>query len=110
MAESSSIDTKAHNGHAELHSPRPRKPTRIDLLKPQLAEEVFNKDGTPKEPGSGVSRYSRHIPFTGVELTDVAGEPLQFLQTLLHPSKLPLLRAVKFALSRSSACFLASNS
>jgi sterol O-acyltransferase len=57
MAESSAIDTKARNGHAELHSPRPRKPTRIDLLKPQLNDELFNKDGTLKEPGSGVSRY-----------------------------------------------------
>ena len=56
MAESSSIDAKARNGHAELHSPRPRKPNRIDLLKPQLNDEVFNKDGTLKEPGSGVSR------------------------------------------------------
>ncbi|KAH3909228.1 O-acyltransferase [Parastagonospora nodorum] len=55
MAESSSIDTKARNGHGELHSPRPRKATRIDLLKPQLNEEAFNKDGTLKEPGSGVS-------------------------------------------------------
>jgi sterol O-acyltransferase len=57
MAESSSIDTKARNGQGELHSPRPRKPTRIDLLKPQLNDDIFNKDGTLKEPGSGVSRY-----------------------------------------------------
>jgi sterol O-acyltransferase len=57
MAVSSSVDTKGHNGHAEVHAPRPRKPTRIDLLKPQMAEEAFNKDGTLKEPGSGVSRY-----------------------------------------------------
>lgn len=57
MAESTSIDAKARNGHGELHSPRPRKPTRIDLLRPQLNEEAFNKDGTLKEPGSGVSRY-----------------------------------------------------
>jgi len=57
MAESTSVDTKARNGHAELHSPRPRKPNRIDLLKPQLNDELFNKDGLLKEPGSGVSRY-----------------------------------------------------
>jgi sterol O-acyltransferase len=58
MAESSSVDAKAYNGQAEFHSPRPRKPTRIDLLKPQLNDDVFNKDGTLKEPGSGVSRYN----------------------------------------------------
>lgn len=57
MAESTSIDTTARNGHAALHSPRPRKPNRIDLLKPQLGDEAFNKDGTLKEPGSGISRY-----------------------------------------------------
>jgi sterol O-acyltransferase len=55
MAESSSIDTKARDGHGELLSPRPRKPTRIDLLKPQLNDDIFNQDGTLKEPGSGVS-------------------------------------------------------
>lgn len=55
MAESSSIDAKAHNGHSELHSPRPRKPNRIDLLGPQLNDDIFDKDGTLKEPGSGVS-------------------------------------------------------
>jgi sterol O-acyltransferase len=57
MAESTSIDTYARNGHAALHSPRPRKPNRIDLLKPKLSDEAFNKDGTLKEPGSGISRY-----------------------------------------------------
>jgi sterol O-acyltransferase len=57
MAESSSIDAKAHHGHTDLQAPRPRKPTRIDLLKPQLSDEAFNADGTLKEPGSGVSRY-----------------------------------------------------
>ncbi|KAH8719206.1 MBOAT, membrane-bound O-acyltransferase family-domain-containing protein [Phaeosphaeriaceae sp. PMI808] len=55
MAESTSITTSAHNGQADLHAPRPRKSIRIDLLKPQLNEELFNKDGTLKEPGSGVS-------------------------------------------------------
>ncbi|RAR03126.1 sterol o-acyltransferase 1 [Stemphylium lycopersici] len=48
MAESTSVDT-------EYHSPRPRKPTRIDLLKPQLSDEAINKNGTLREPGSGVS-------------------------------------------------------
>jgi sterol O-acyltransferase len=62
MAASSSVDTKSHNGHGEVHSPRPRKPTRIDLLKPQVNEDLFNKDGTLKEPGSGISRYFG-IPF-----------------------------------------------
>ncbi|KAJ4361931.1 Sterol O-acyltransferase 2 (Sterol-ester synthase 2) [Neocucurbitaria cava] len=55
MAESTSVDAKSHTGHAEYHSPRPRKPTRIDLLKPQLSDEAFNKNGTLKDPGSGVS-------------------------------------------------------
>lgn len=62
MAETSSFDAKAANGHADVHSPRPRKPNRIDLLKPQLADELFNKDGTLKEPGSGVSRYFTAYP------------------------------------------------
>jgi len=57
MAESTSVDTNAHNGDPEYHAPRPRKPTRIDLLKPQLSDEAFNKDGSLREPGSGVSRY-----------------------------------------------------
>ncbi|CAO2653211.1 Nn.00g026220.m01.CDS01 [Neocucurbitaria sp. VM-36] len=55
MAESTSVDAKPHNGQAEYHSPQPRKPTRIDLLKPQLSDEAFNKNGTLKEPGSGIS-------------------------------------------------------
>ena len=57
MAESTSFDANAHNGNTEFHSPRPRKPTRIDLLKPQLSDEAFNKNGTLREPGSGISRY-----------------------------------------------------
>lgn len=57
MAESTSIDARALNGHTEYLSPRPRKLTRIDLLKPPLGEEAFNPDGTLKEPGSGVSRH-----------------------------------------------------
>jgi sterol O-acyltransferase len=59
MAESSSIDTKSRNGHSALHSPRPRKPNRIDLLKPQLNDDVLSNDGTLKEPISGISRYER---------------------------------------------------
>lgn len=55
MAQSTSVDAKAPNGHTEYHAPRPRKPTRIDLLKPQLTDDAFNKDGTLREPGSGVS-------------------------------------------------------
>ncbi|KAL5116853.1 Sterol O-acyltransferase 2 (Sterol-ester synthase 2) [Pleosporales sp. CAS-2024a] len=52
MAESSSIDMLLGT---DVHAPRPRKPTRIDLLKPQVNEDLFNKDGTLKEPASGVS-------------------------------------------------------
>jgi sterol O-acyltransferase len=69
MAESTSIDARARNGHAEVHSPRPRKPNRIDLLKPQLNEEAFNKDGTLKEPGSGVSRSVSYSFLTCAYLT-----------------------------------------
>lgn len=54
MADSTSVDAKSRNGH-QYHSPRPRKPTRIDLLKPQLSDEAFTKDGLLKLPGSGVS-------------------------------------------------------
>ncbi|KAF2125820.1 hypothetical protein P153DRAFT_324070 [Dothidotthia symphoricarpi CBS 119687] len=55
MAESTSIDAKLHNGNGEYHSPRPRKPNRIDLLKPRLSDEAFNSDGTLKDPASIVS-------------------------------------------------------
>ncbi|KAF1832193.1 MBOAT-domain-containing protein [Decorospora gaudefroyi] len=55
MAESTSIDARSRNGDTEYHSPRARKATRIDLLKPQLSDEAYNKDGTLKEPGSGIS-------------------------------------------------------
>lgn len=57
MAGSTSVDTKAHNGDTEYHSPRPRKPTRNDLLKPQLSDEGYNKLGVLKETASAVSRY-----------------------------------------------------
>jgi sterol O-acyltransferase len=69
MAVSSSIDTQSRSGHPEVHQPRPRKPTRIDLLKPQMSEEAFNKDGTLKEPGSGVSRYCSIKLFADAWLT-----------------------------------------
>ncbi|KAJ4993709.1 sterol o-acyltransferase [Stagonosporopsis vannaccii] len=49
MAESTSID---QNGHGDYHAPRPRKPTRIDLLKPQLSDEAVRQH---LEAGSGVS-------------------------------------------------------
>ncbi|KAH9861297.1 hypothetical protein IAQ61_011034 [Plenodomus lingam] len=55
MAESSSVDTKPHSGDGEYHAPRPRKPTRIDLLKPRLSDEGFGKNAQPSEPGSVVS-------------------------------------------------------
>lgn len=52
MADSTALD---HNGHgADYHSPRPRKPTRIDLLKPQLSDETVRQH---LEAGSGVSRF-----------------------------------------------------
>jgi sterol O-acyltransferase len=59
MAESTSIDAP-YNGNTEYHSPRPRKPTRIDLLKPQLSDEVITKDGKLNETASGLSRYEQH--------------------------------------------------
>ncbi|PVH99761.1 hypothetical protein DM02DRAFT_416531 [Periconia macrospinosa] len=56
MAESTSIETSSSlngNGDAQYHQPRPRKPTRIDLLKPQLSEEtIINRF---KEAPSGAS-------------------------------------------------------
>lgn len=57
MAESTSVDTHNYNGDADFHSPRPRKPTRIDLLRPKLSDEGLNKNGTLKEAASGLSRY-----------------------------------------------------
>ncbi|KAF2249026.1 hypothetical protein BU26DRAFT_519193 [Trematosphaeria pertusa] len=53
MAESTSIE--AQNGHAQYHQPRPRKPTRIDLLKPQPSDETLRPNGSLKETASGVS-------------------------------------------------------
>lgn len=55
MAESTSIDSHPHNGHGDYHSPRPRKPTRIDLLKPQLSDESMKRH---LEAASGVSRFA----------------------------------------------------
>ncbi|CAI6333122.1 unnamed protein product [Periconia digitata] len=55
MAESTSFEPSplGGNGDAEYHQPRPRKPTRIDLLKPQLSEEtIVNR---LKETSSGLS-------------------------------------------------------
>lgn len=57
MANTTSSDAASHNGYGNYHAPRPRKPNRIDLLKPQLSEDAFNKNGTLKEPGSGISRF-----------------------------------------------------
>ncbi|KAF1958391.1 hypothetical protein CC80DRAFT_30120 [Byssothecium circinans] len=53
MAESTSVDPQSLNGHGDFHTPRPRKPTRIDLLKPQLSDEAI-KNGF-KENASGLS-------------------------------------------------------
>ncbi|KAL6709401.1 Sterol O-acyltransferase 2 (Sterol-ester synthase 2) [Coniothyrium glycines] len=55
MAQSTAHDASTANGHSLYHAPRPRKPNRIDLLKPQLGDDAFNKDGTLKEPGSDIS-------------------------------------------------------
>lgn len=57
MAESTSVDVHSHNGYGEQHSPRPRKPTRIDFLKPQLSDEQY------LEAASGVSRCDRAVFF-----------------------------------------------
>ena len=56
MSESTSIDARTQNGHGDYHQPRPRKPTRIDLLKPQLSDDGSRLNGF-KETGSGLSRY-----------------------------------------------------
>jgi sterol O-acyltransferase len=53
MAESTSIDTAPQAGH--MHQPTPRKPTRIDLLKPQLSDDML-KTGYG-ETASAISRY-----------------------------------------------------
>ncbi|PSN68032.1 MBOAT-domain-containing protein [Corynespora cassiicola Philippines] len=54
MSESTSIDARTQNGHGDYHQPRPRKPTRIDLLKPQLSDDGSRLNGF-KETGSGLS-------------------------------------------------------
>ena len=63
MAESTSVAAHPHNGHGDYHAPRPRKPTRIDLLKPQLSDESLRQH---LEAGSGISRCGR----AGVLLRD----------------------------------------
>ncbi|KAF1925527.1 sterol O-acyltransferase 1 [Didymella exigua CBS 183.55] len=55
MAESTSVDAHPHNGHTEHVSPRPRKPTRIDFLKPQLSDESVKQH---LEAASGISSGS----------------------------------------------------
>ena len=87
MAESTSIDARTHNGQTDYLSPRPRKPTRIDLLKPQLGEEAFNRDGTLKEPGSGVSRLVNVRFLSKTRLTRPVDEQLQSPQMRLLQSK-----------------------
>jgi sterol O-acyltransferase len=57
MAETTSIDARVQNGHTDLHSPRARKPTRIDLLKPHLGDDLLKVDGAFKDIGSGMSRH-----------------------------------------------------
>jgi sterol O-acyltransferase len=61
MADSTSVDTNPHNGHTEFHQPRPRKPNKIDLLKPQLSDETL-KNGFMKGAMSGVSRCVDSAP------------------------------------------------
>jgi sterol O-acyltransferase len=56
MAASTSFDLAPQNGHAEYHQPRARKPTKIDLLKPQLSDETL-RSGFSKGGISGTSRY-----------------------------------------------------
>jgi sterol O-acyltransferase len=62
MAETTSVDTSGHNGQANLHSPRARKPTRIDLLKPQLGDDLLKADGAFKDIASGMSRHANPVP------------------------------------------------
>ncbi|KAL1592935.1 Sterol O-acyltransferase 2 (Sterol-ester synthase 2) [Nothophoma quercina] len=52
MAESTSFESHHLNGQGDHHAPRPRKPTRIDFLKPQLSDESVKQH---LETGSGVS-------------------------------------------------------
>ncbi|KAF2637214.1 hypothetical protein P280DRAFT_112095 [Massarina eburnea CBS 473.64] len=53
MAESTSVDPNSLGGHGDFHAPRPRKPTHIDLLKPQLSSDSLRTGF--KETASGVS-------------------------------------------------------
>jgi sterol O-acyltransferase len=56
MAESSSIDAAPHNGDAQVHEPRARKPTRIDFLRPRLSDETIRATGQINGNASGTSR------------------------------------------------------
>jgi sterol O-acyltransferase len=55
MAQSTAVDATSKDGNSEFHHPRPRKPTYIELVKPQLAQLG---DELPKQNGSasGISR------------------------------------------------------
>lgn len=83
MAESTSIDPLARNGHTEHHSPRPRKPTRIDFLKPQLSDESLK----PVDTASGVSRSA----CPAAALAEHTLTPLQ-REKHSHPRRCPSLR------------------
>ena len=56
MAGSTSIDARNQNGSGDLHSPRARKPTRIDFLRPHLGEELLQANAPTNGTVSGVSR------------------------------------------------------
>ena len=54
MADSTAHDRSAP---ADVHAPRARKPSRIDLLRPQLSDDAVKLH---LEAGSGVSRCAYH--------------------------------------------------
>ncbi|KAL1600659.1 Sterol O-acyltransferase 2 (Sterol-ester synthase 2) [Paraconiothyrium brasiliense] len=55
MAESTSIEATPQNGHAHVHEPRARKPTRIDFLRPRLSDETIGTNGQINSNASGTS-------------------------------------------------------
>lgn len=111
MAETSSIDARTHNGHADFHQPRPRKPARVDLLKPHLGgDDLLKANGSSKDIGSGLSRsVEPALGHTLHALTRTVAALRQYPQMRRPPYMHLPLRAARFEPSRSSAYSPLSN-
>lgn len=109
MAETTAIDKKGLNGDSQYHQPRARKPNYIELLKPQLQDELQKQNGSLKDSVSVVSRLVTSSWFTLPKnmsiLTSSVADRHLFLPMRRPPYKLLPQRDVRSGPSRSSAYF-----